>query len=196
MAAEVIEAVERDCARDAEFERELVAHMDVLYAAALRLTRNAADAKDLLQDAMVRALRFHGQYRPGTYLKAWLLTILRNTFINNYRRKARRPLEVELIDAEFAPGGGADTLMGFVPKSSRAEDLLECLGDETRTAIDALPDTHRRTVIMADLQDMSYKEIAAELDCPLGTVMSRLHRGRRLLRETLSVGMPPAAVAR
>jgi RNA polymerase sigma-70 factor (ECF subfamily) len=181
MAAEAVDAG----GRDAEFEQQLVAHMDVLYGAALHLTRNAADAKDLLQDTMVRALRFHDRYRPGTYLKAWLLTILRNTFINNYRRKARRPLEVELTDAEFVPEAGPDRDMGFVPKTSRAEDLLECLGDETRSAIEALPETHRRTVIMADLQDMSYREIAAELDCPLGTVMSRLHRGRRLLRDSL-----------
>ncbi len=193
MAAEVgvSEAVERD----AEFERQLVEHMDVLYAAALHLTRNAADAKDLLQDAMVRALRFHDHYRPGTYLKAWLLTILRNTFINNYRRKARRPMEVELADAEIAPEVGADREMGFVPASRRAEDLLEFLGDATRKAIEALPDTHRRAVIMADLQDMSYKEIAAELECPLGTVMSRLHRGRRLMREMLSAGLSPAMAA-
>jgi RNA polymerase sigma-70 factor (ECF subfamily) len=191
MAAEVEDAR----ARDAEFEQQVVAHMDVMYAAAMNLTRNAADAKDLLQDALVRALRFHYRYRRGTYLKAWLLTILRNTFINNYRRKARRPLEVELKDAEFAWETGADRDMTFVPKSSRAEDLLEFLGDETRMAIDALPDTHRRTVIMADLQDMSYREIAAELDCPLGTVMSRLHRGRRLLRETLPPEMSRVAAA-
>ncbi len=181
MAMEAVEAIERD----AEFERQLVEQIDVLYPAALHLTRNAADAKDLLQDTMVRALRFHDRYRPGTYIKAWLLTILRNTFINNYRRKARRPFEVELTDAEFMPEAGPDREMGFVPKASRAEDLLECLGDATRSAIEALPETHRRTVIMADLQDMSYREIAAELDCPLGTVMSRLHRGRRLLRDSL-----------
>jgi RNA polymerase sigma-70 factor (ECF subfamily) len=102
---------------------------------------------------------------------------------------------VELKDAEFAWETGADRDMTFVPKSSRAEDLLEFLGDETRMAIDALPDTHRRTVIMADLQDMSYREIAAELDCPLGTVMSRLHRGRRLLRETLPPEMSRVAAA-
>ena len=169
MAADVGEGWERD----AEFEAQLVAHMDVLYG---------------------RALRLHDRYRPGTYLKAWLLTILRNTFINNYRRKARRPWEVELKDAEFAPEPGADRDMSFVPKGSRAEDVLEFLGDETRSAIEALPDTHRATVIMADLQDMSYKEIAAELDCPLGTVMSRLHRGRRLLRESLPETMRPVGV--
>lgn len=171
--------------RNAEFERHLSSHMDVMYSAALHLTRNSADAKDLLQDAMVRALRFHDRYEPGTYLKAWLLTILRNTFINNYRRRSRRPLEVELRDAELITRAGPDREMGFVPKATRAEDLLECLGDETRTAIDALPETHRRTVIMADLQDMTYREIAVELGCPLGTVMSRLHRGRRLLRDAL-----------
>ena len=192
MAAEAVDAG----GRDAEFERELSAHMDVMYAAALHLTRNAADAKDLLQDAMVRALRFHDRYQPGTYLKAWLLTILRNTFINNYRRRSRRPLEVELKDAEFVTRAGPDREMGFVPKATRAEDLLECLGDETRIAIEALPETHRRTVIMADLQDMTYREIAVELGCPLGTVMSRLHRGRRLLRDALPPEMQRMPAAR
>jgi RNA polymerase sigma-70 factor (ECF subfamily) len=179
--------------RDAKFERELVEHMDVMYAAALHLTRNSADAKDLLQDALVRALRFHDRYRPGTYMKAWLLTILRNAFINSYRRKSRRPAETELSGWEFPRPESADPDMAFFPKAVRAEEILEHLGDETRTAIDTLSEVHRRTVIMADLQDLSYKEIAAELDCPLGTVMSRLHRGRRLLRESLPADMQRAA---
>ncbi len=179
------EAVADDTRRAATFERELVEHMDTLYAAALRLTRNPADAKDLLQDALVRALRFHHKFREGTYLKAWLLTILRNTFINDYRKRARRPIEVELTEMEQRLAPGPDRDMAFFPEDLKAEYLLEFLGDETRSAVEALPETHRSAVIMADLQDMSYKEIAEALGCPLGTVMSRLHRGRRLLRDAL-----------
>lgn len=167
------------------FERELVEHMDVLYSAALRLTQNSADAKDLQQDALVRALRFHHKFKQGTYIRAWLLTILRNTFINDYRKKARRPMSVELTGAEQLPLNEADREMGYFPNELKSQHILEYLDDDTRSAVESLPEGHRHTVIMADLQDMSYKEIAEELNCPLGTVMSRLHRGRRLLRDAL-----------
>ena len=172
--------------RSKAFEDEVMSHMDTLYSQALRLTRNATDAQDLLQDAVMRALRFHHQFKPGTHMKAWLLTIVRNTFINDYRKKARRPTMVEWTGTEPLPNAKPDRVMGFYPEGWKSKNILEFLGDETRHAVDALPEGHRRTVIMADLHDMSYKEIADELDCPLGTVMSRLHRGRRLLRDSLS----------
>lgn len=172
-------------ARSEVFENQVLEHMDALYSVALRLTRNPADAQDLLQDALVRALRFHHKFKQGTYLKAWLLTILRNTFINDYRKRARRPMLVEWTGVEAPPEVRVDPDMGFYPEELKAENVLELLNDDVRTAVDALPEGHRRTVIMADLQDMSYKEIASAMHCPLGTVMSRLHRGRRLLRESL-----------
>lgn len=167
------------------FEKAVVEHMDTLYTVALRLTRNSADARDLQQDALVRALRFHDKFKQGTYIKAWLLTILRNTFINDYRKKARRPAQVELSGAEQITSYEADQGMGYFPRELRSQHILEFLGDEVRRAVEELPEGHRRTVIMADLHDMSYKEIAEEMQCPLGTVMSRLHRGRRLMRESL-----------
>ncbi|MFP6583233.1 MAG: sigma-70 family RNA polymerase sigma factor [Candidatus Hydrogenedentota bacterium] len=174
--------------RSDEFEQQLISHMDAMYNAALRLTRNPFDARDLQQDAIVRALRFHHKFEPGTYLRAWLLTIVRNTFINDYRRRGRRPVTVEWTGDESiaTPTKHGDSEMKYYPNDLKTQDILEYLTDDVRTAVDSLPDTNRSTVIMADLHDMSYKEIAEALECPLGTVMSRLHRGRGLLRSALT----------
>lgn len=155
----------------------------MLYAVALNLTRNAADAEDLTQNAVVKALRFHDKFKEGTYIKAWLLTILRNTFINEYRRRSRMPIQVELSgteasDAPLAPKATGD--------DGQVEALLELLDDEVRHAVAELPDDFRNAVIMADLQEKSYKEIAEIMGCPIGTVMSRLYRGRKILREQLT----------
>lgn len=171
--------------RSREFEQQVLEHVDMLYAVALRLTRNPADAEDLTQNTFVKALRFHDKYREGTYIKAWLLTILRNTFINEYRRKTRRPAEVELSGLESAPETTPDPEVFFEPRRGNREDLLELVDDPVKKAIESLPDDFRNAVIMADLEDMSYKEIATIMNCPLGTVMSRLYRGRKLLREML-----------
>lgn len=181
MATEIQSEVERP----ESFEKEIVQHMDLLYSAALRLTHNTADAYDLQQDALVRALRFHHTFRQGTYIKAWLLTILRNTFINDYRKKARRPISVELEGTEPATMTAPDRDMGYFPGELRKTHILEFLGDDVRQAVDGLPEGHKRTLIMADLHGMTYQEISDTLGCPLGTVMSRLHRGRRLMRDSL-----------
>jgi len=157
----------------------------MLYAVALRLTRNTADAQDLTQNTVVKALRFHSKFQEGTYIKAWLLTILRNTFINEYRRKARRPTFVELSGAEPAADTSPDPEVGYEPPTRDSSELLELLEDEVKRAVESLPEDFRQAVIMADLEDMSYKEIAEAMDCPLGTVMSRLYRGRKLMREQL-----------
>ncbi len=157
----------------------------MLHAVALRLTRNSADAEDLTQNTLVKALRFHDKFKKGTYIKAWLLTILRNTFINEYRRKARRPAQVELTGAEPAEEPLPNPQAPAEFSEERTAGLMELLDDEVKAAIDALPEDFRGAVIMADMQDMSYKEIAEVMDCPLGTVMSRLYRGRKLLRDTL-----------
>ena len=171
--------------RSPEFEAQVLEHLDMLYAVALKLTRNTSDAQDLTQNTAVKALRFHHKFEEGTYIKAWLLTILRNTFINEYRRKARRPAFVELTGLETQPESQpkADGPVD-VPRSDPGE-LMELLEDEVKEAIDSLPEDFRKAVIMADLEDYSYKEIAEEMGCPLGTVMSRLYRGRKLLREQL-----------
>ncbi|MCC6697840.1 MAG: sigma-70 family RNA polymerase sigma factor [Candidatus Hydrogenedentes bacterium] len=157
----------------------------MLYAVALRHTRNAADAYDLTQNTVLKALRFHDKFEKGTYIKAWLLTILRNTFINEYRRKARRPTFVELTGAEPAEDKSLDPGLNYEPAERTSSELLELLDDEVKLAVESLPDDFRQAVIMADLEDMSYKEIADKMGCPLGTVMSRLYRGRKLLRERL-----------
>ncbi|OQB77394.1 MAG: ECF RNA polymerase sigma factor SigR [Bacteroidetes bacterium ADurb.Bin123] len=171
--------------RSKAFEDSVLEHIDLLYAVALRLTRNPADAEDLTQNTFVKALRFHDKFKEGTYIKAWLLTILRNTFINEYRRKARRPIEVELTGIEVAPELMMDGGIPFeAPKGGR-EELLELVDDPVRKAVEELPEDFREAVIMADLEDMSYKEIAEVMKCPLGTVMSRLYRGRKLLRDAL-----------
>lgn len=172
--------------RTAEFEQLVLEHLDMLYAVALRLTRNAADAQDLTQNTVVKALRFHDKFQKGTYIKAWLLTILRNTFINEYRRKVRRPTFVELSGTEPAADRSPDPAVGYEPASQSSAELMELLDDEVKEAVESLPEDFRQAVILADLEDLSYKEIAAIMNCPLGTVMSRLYRGRKLLREQLS----------
>ena len=178
-------AIPQTVPRSAEYEALVLEHLDMLYAVALSLTRNPTEAEDLAQNTLVKALRFHDKFREGTYIKAWLLTILRNTFINEYRRKARRPAFVELTGAEAAPDTTHERNANNVVQGSAAAELLELLDDNVRHAIEALPQDFRQAVIMADLEERSYKEIADLMECPIGTVMSRLFRGRRLLREQL-----------
>lgn len=157
----------------------------MLYAVALRLARNPADAQDLTQNTIVKALRFHDRFKDGTYIKAWLLTILRNTFINEYRRRVRRPDFVELTGSEAAANTNPDPKIAFEPSEDSSTDLLELLDDEVKAAVESLPEDFRLAVIMADMKNKSYKEIAEIMRCPLGTVMSRLYRGRKLLRQRL-----------
>ncbi len=176
---------EKSPERSKEFEELVLEHLDMLHAVALRLTRNKADAEDLTQNTLVKALRFHDKFKEGTYIKAWLLTILRNTFINEYRRKSRRPPVVELSGTESSEEKSPDPEVRIDMTHGTREDLMELLDDRVKKAIESLPEDFRGAVIMADLEDMSYKEIAERMACPLGTVMSRLYRGRKLLRDIL-----------
>ena len=181
------DADKTDDQRSSEFEGLVLEHMNMLHAVAWRLTRNSAEAEDLVQDTIVKALRFHNRFEEGTHIKAWLLTILRNTFINGYRQKSRRPQQVELTGAEVASSNcSPDPMSRDAWEGAGAHDAMEMLGEEVRNAVDNLPSEFRSTVVMADLEGSSYKEIAAVLNCPMGTVMSRIHRGRRMLRSQLA----------
>lgn len=171
--------------RSQEFDELVLEHTDMLYAVALRLTRNPAEAEDLTQNTVLKALRFHDKFKRGSYIKAWLLTILRNTFINDYRRRVRRPTFVQLTGAEAAPDPAPDPEVRYDPGGRKYEDVIELLDDRVRDAVEELPEDFKKAVIMADIEDKSYKEIAAAMACPLGTVMSRLYRGRKLLRQKL-----------
>lgn len=171
--------------RSKEFDDLVLDHLEMLYAVALRLTRNPSDAQDLTQNTVLKALRFHKRFKAGTYIKAWLLTILRNTFINEYRRKVRRPTFVELSGTEPSPSPSPDPEVQIDPGGRDYPNIVELLDDEVKAAIEELPPEFRQAVIMADIEDKSYKEIAEAMHCPLGTVMSRLYRGRKLLREKL-----------
>lgn len=168
-----------------EFEEAALAHLDALFGAALRLTRNESEAQDLVQDALVRAYRFQHHFEPGTNLKAWLLRILTNTFINHYRRSAR---ERRVLDhEEGAPIGDGvmsrAAMRSLTDSTSVAQEGL--LRAEILAAIDSLPEDYRMMVVLADVEELAYKEIADTLSVPIGTVMSRLHRARKLLQKSL-----------
>lgn len=168
-----------------EFEELALSHLDPLYSAALRLTKNERDAEDLVQDTCMRAYRFFDKFERGTNIKAWLFKILTNTFINRYRRKVKERSVVEGAEREavherFVSRDATDFAAN--PEQYFFDRLLS---DDVLRAIDALPIDFRLVVILADLQEFSYKEIAEILECPVGTVMSRLFRGRKLLQKTL-----------
>jgi len=173
--------------RREEFEDVALPHFDALYNLAVNLTRDRKDAEDLVQEAYLRAFRFFDSYRSGTHIKAWLFRILRNTFINRYRAAKSRPEEVDFAKIEATYERLIDD--GFVRgKSSESpEDVVMdgVLDGEIQEALGGLPEEYRSVVLMALLEEMSYKEIAAALSIPLGTVMSRLHRGRKLLQAAL-----------
>jgi len=169
-----------------EFEGLALQHLDPLYSAALRLTKNERDAEDLVQDAFLRAYRFFDKFERGTNIKAWLFKILTNTFINRYRRSVKERSivegsEREAVHERFVSRDAADNASD--PEQFFFDRLLS---DEVLRAVDSLPIDFRMVVILADLQEFSYKEIADILDVPVGTVMSRLYRGRRLLQKALT----------
>lgn len=161
--------------------------MDALYAAAMRMTRNPADAEDLLQETFLRAYRGFPNFSEGTNLRAWLYRILTNTYINTYRAKQRRPEQTELDEVEdmflYRRLGGLEAAsLG----RSAEDELMDMFTDaEVKEAIEALPDNFRVPVLLADVEGFSYKEIAEMMDTPIGTVMSRLHRGRKALEKSL-----------
>jgi RNA polymerase sigma-70 factor (ECF subfamily) len=171
----------------ADFAEQAMEHMPSLYSAALRMTRNPADAEDLVQETYLRAYKGFGGYTEGTNLKAWLYRILTNTFINRYRAKKRRPEETDFDDVEdfylYRRMGGLEEARA---NRSAEDELMDLFPEaEVKQAVEALPENFRLPVLLADVEGFSYKEIAEILEIPIGTVMSRLHRGRKALQKAL-----------
>ncbi len=177
---------ETDEERSARFEADALQYVNQLYAAAMRMTRNPADAEDLVQEAYLKAYAAFHQYKPGTNLKAWLYRILTNTFINNYRKKQRQPLESSDDDIQDWQLHRAASHTSDQGRSAELEALDQMPDSDVKEALASLQDDFRMVVYYADVEGLPYKEIAEIMDTPIGTVMSRLHRGRRQLREKLA----------
>jgi RNA polymerase sigma-70 factor (ECF subfamily) len=168
-----------------DFERDAMPFAPQLYSTALRMTRNHAEAEDLVQETFLKAYRAYDTFREGTNLKAWLYRILTNSYINRYRRRMRRPAETDLGDVEELYlyrrlGESAE-----VAPSAEEEVLDRFVDEDVKEALESLPEHFRLPVLLADVEGFSYKEIAEIMDVPIGTVMSRLHRGRKSLQQAL-----------
>jgi len=167
------------------FQEQVLPCADQLYAMALRLTRNPTDAQDLVQDTLIRAYAAFGRFQQGTNLKAWLYRILTNVFINGYRKKSREPYLSGLGELEDWQLGIADSVTSTPTRSAEAEAIDHLPGSAVKDALQSIPEAFQIVVYFADVEGFSYKKIADIMKTPVGTVMSRLHRGRRLLRGLL-----------
>jgi RNA polymerase sigma-70 factor (ECF subfamily) len=169
------------------FEEQAIPFMDQLYAAAMRMTRNPADAGDLVQETYAKAYAAFAQFEQGTNLKAWLYRILTNTFINSYRKNQRQPYQNAIDELEDWQLGSAESLtQGRSTRSAEAEAIDHLPDSDVKEALQSIPEDFRLAVYLADVEGFSYQEIADIMKTPVGTVMSRLHRGRRLLRDLLT----------
>jgi len=166
-----------------EFQSEALPHMDFLYNYALRMTYNAADAEDLVQETFLKAFRFWDSYEKGTNVRAWLFRIMKNAYINRYRKEKKEPETVEYQEVE----NFYNNVRGSAAESSDLQEAVfsNLLEDEVSRAIAELRDDFRTVVILCDIEELTYEEVAEFVDCPVGTVRSRLHRGRKLLRAGL-----------
>jgi RNA polymerase sigma-70 factor (ECF subfamily) len=167
------------------FAEEALAHMDAMYGVACRLTRNPTEAEDLVQDALVKAMRARDQFHTGTNLKAWMFRILTNTFINKYRRGGLEKSVLEGPDADPLADGWVSASTMRQLRDPEQIALRPIVEGEVKKALDALPAEFKLAVVLCDVEEFSYEEIADIMQCPIGTVMSRLHRGRKLLQKSL-----------
>lgn len=177
------ELTKKEIKKQQDFNEEILPHLDALYNFGLRLTADPNDAEDLVQDTIVKAFRFFSSYEKGTNAKAWLFRILKNSYINNYRRKSKKPQEVDYDEvASFY-----ETIRAERTESSDLEDKMfrELIDDDLSNALDSIPEDFRTVVLLCDVEDFTYEEIANMLDVPIGTIRSRLHRGRNLLKAQL-----------
>lgn len=168
-----------------DFEAAALPFLDALYNTAYRMTRNAEDAEDLVQEAYLKAYKYYDKFEEGTNFKAWLFKIMKNTFINSYRKKQQAPPQSDFADIEESFESQVSEEAGQKIKSPEDELLENVLDEDVQRSLDRLPPDYRMVVLLADLENFSYKEIAEILEVPVGTVMSRLYRGRRLLEEAM-----------
>jgi len=177
------ELTRQEIRKQQDFNEEIIPHLDALYNFGLRLTSDPNDAEDLVQDTIVKAYRFFSSYEKGTNAKAWLFRILKNSYINNYRKKSKKPQEVDYDEvASFY-----ETIRADRTETSDLEDKMfrELIDDDLSNALEKIPEDFRTVVLLCDVEDFTYEEIANMLDVPIGTIRSRLHRGRNLLKAQL-----------
>jgi len=177
------ELTRQELKKQEDFNDEIIPHMDALYNFGLRLTADPNDAEDLVQDTIVKAYRFFSSYEKGTNAKAWLFRILKNSYINNYRKKSKKPSEVDYDEvASFY-----ESIRAERTETSDLEDKMfrDLIDDDLSKALNGIPEDFRTVVLLCDVEDFTYEEIANMLDVPIGTIRSRLHRGRNLLKAQL-----------
>ena len=177
------ELTNKELRKQEDFNEEILPHLDSLYNFGLRLTSDPNDAEDLVQDTIVKAYRFFSSYEKGTNAKAWLYRILKNSYINNYRRQSKKPQEVDYDEVSSF----YESIRAERTETSDLEDKMfrELIDDELTNALDQIPEDFRTVVLLCDVEDFTYEEIANMLDVPIGTIRSRLHRGRNLLKAQL-----------
>lgn len=168
-----------------DFESQAMPFVDSLFNTAYRMTRNVEDAEDLVQEAYLKAYKYYEKFEEGTNFKAWLFKIMKNTFINNYRKRQQAPPQSDFAEIEDAFENQLSEEVTRQIKSPEDELLENVLDEDVQRALDSLPDDYRIAVILADLENFSYKEIAEILEVPVGTVMSRLYRGRKMLEQAM-----------